>query len=183
MSFTTIDNVKLFLNKTSLDTNESALATLLITVIDGVIKNYCGWEIAAKDYSKKFDGNGTDTLGVEVYPINAVTAVTIDGVDSLATVSINYDDGELYFDSTTGTVFTSGKLNVSVDFNAGFTTIPDDLTYAASWLVALNFKRIVEETVGISSQKLDILTVNYDPSDIPVMVKHVLDRYRYLRIY
>lgn len=183
MAFTTVDKVRVFLNKTSLDVTETATVNLLIPMIDGVIKNYCGWNIEAKDYTnKKFSGNGTDTLDLRVFPINSLTALTIDSVNKLSVVSINSEDGELYFANSSGT-FTEGTLNITATFNAGFTTTPDDLNFVAAWMVAENYKRITEEAIGIESQRFNDIEVKFSSTDIPVLVKHTLDKYRYIGIY
>jgi hypothetical protein len=153
-------------------------------MVDGMIRNYCGWNILAKDYTnKKFSGNGATTLDLHVYPVNTLTSLTIDGVSYTAAVSLNNDDGELYFTSDSGATFAAGTLNIVTSFNAGYTTVPSDLEYAANWLVTLNAKRIMDESVGIHSEKFNDIAVEYDKADIPVMVKQMLDPYRWIGIY
>ena len=183
MAYTTVDNVTLFLNKSSLSTTETSLVNLLITMLSGAINNYCGWELAAKDYEVTFDGNGTNSLDVRVYPVNELTSLTIDDVDYTADVSLNSPDGELFFTTESGIIFTAGKQNVVVEFNGGYSATPDDLAYAASWLVALNFNRITQEAIGVSEDTFNNVKVKYDPSDIPKIVKDVLDRYRRISVY
>ena len=182
MAFTTTAKVQLLLNKTTLSANETALVNALIPMVDGVIKNYCGWEILAKDYvAKKYSGNGTSTLDLRVFPINSLTSLLVGTTNQTTAVSINAEDGELYF--AAGTTFTEGTLNITATFNAGYTVTPDDLNYAATWLVIENFKRVTEETIGIESQKFNDIEVKYTSTDIPVMVKHTLDKYRYIGVY
>lgn len=183
MNFTTPSNIQMFLNKTNLLVSELSLITMLINMIDGVIKNYCGWEIAAKEYTKIFDGNGKASLDLGIFPLNSVSSLTIDGTDYTANATLDGENGILLFPSSDGNLFSSGTSNVAVTFNAGYSVIPDDLAYAASWLVTINFSRIVNENIGVVSEEFKGIKAEYDKSDIPVMVKHVLDRYRYIRLY
>lgn len=195
MSLTTSDNVALFLNKTTLTMEESALVDLLITMVDGVVSNYCGWNVEAKDYTKTFSGTGSTILDLKVYPVNQLTSLVIDGTELVTATTvgqvttytsdaiINSEDGELYFDSTSGRTFTSGTRNIVAQYNAGFATIPDDLVFAATWLVVYNFKRVDSNSIGILEEKFNDIAIKYDSSDIPVLVKHTLDRYRYISIY
>ena len=184
MDFTTPDNVKIFLNKTVLTTQELAIVTMLIASINGVIKNYCGWEVLAKDYTDKvFNGNGGTTLDVKALPLNSLALLTIDGVDYTADVSLNDEDGELYFTSDTGLTFTSGTRNIVATYNAGYPVVPDELVHVASWLVAIFFGRIKLENIGVAEERFNDIEVKYDPTDLPVLVKKTLDRYRRIGIY
>lgn len=192
MSFTTVDNVQLFLNKESLTSFEEGIIEMLLPQIDGVIKNYCGWELLATDYTDStFNGTGSGTLDLEVYPINSVTSVKVredistftDVTPSLAPLG---KDSYLRLDSyAETTTFTSGTNNIYVTFNAGFsdTNIPQELTYAASFLTAINFKRIAMEMIGVQQGKVNDIDIKFDSMELPVLVKRVLDRYRIVSIY
>lgn len=183
MNFTNLTNVMLFLNKTSLTPSDNITINLLIGMVDGIIKNYCGWEVLAKDYSLSYNGNGTTTLDLKAYPINTLTSLTIDDTEVTSQASLNASDGIIYFTTETGLTFTSGTNNVQAEFNAGYSTVPSDLAYAASWLVVINYNRISQESIGVVSEQFNTIKVEYDKADIPIMVKQVLDRYRYISIY
>jgi hypothetical protein len=185
MSFTTVDNVKVFLNKAVLTQEQTATVQMLIGLIDGVISNYCGWQMLSTTYTgKKYDGDGRSELDLRVYPITSVTKVMVNGEDVTASVSINADEGIIYFPSGSGT-FTTGKLNVEVDFVGGFVpgSIPSELVYAANYLTTINYNRIDSENIGVSAEKFNQVEVKYDTTDIPVLVKRVLDRFRSLRVF
>lgn len=190
MSFATVAAVKTYLNKDVLTEAQTATVNALIPLIDGVVQNYCGWNMLAKDYTaKKFNGNGDTELDLGVYPVNSFTQVRI--YDDLTYTSFTdytteivaaEDEGILLFKDGS-TVFTSGRRNVSVTFNAGFTETMlagdnNDLRYAASYLVALEFTKIDKETIGVEEQKFNNLEEKFDGNDLPVLVKRVLDRYR-----
>ena len=179
MSFTTVDDVKLFLNKESLTPFETAQVERLIPHVDAVINNYCGWNLLASDYENYYNGDGTATLDLKVYPLNTLTSVTLDDEDITSDVTYISKDGVL----TYGSVFTSGTNNVKVVFNAGFVTVPQDLQYAADYLVVVNFNRITQENIGISRGKFNNVEVDFNPDDLPKLVTRVLDRYRHVSIY
>lgn len=184
MDFTTEDSVRKFLNKTALTDQESEVVSMLIPFIGGVIRNYCGWNILADDYiDKKFSGLGGSTLDLKVFPVNSVEKLEIGGVDYLSQVSINEEDGELYFESTAGMTFTAGTRNIVITFNAGYEEVPAELEHTAAWLCALFFNRIDLQNIGVKSERFNDTEVTYDPTDLPVLVKQVLDRYRRIGIY
>jgi len=190
MSFTNLDTVSLFLNKESLTPKQELQVDMLINQIDGVIQNYCGWEMLAASYTDaKFSGNGTDELDLKSYPINTLTKVEIfDGsttVDVTSAVEIDSGEGVIYFPSTAASDVTSfllGKNNVTVSYNAGFgyngARIPYDLVMAATELVVIYYNRITQENIGITRERFEQDEVEYDKTDIPVGVARRLDRYR-----
>lgn len=192
MSFTTVSNVMMFLNKESFTTFESNVVSMLIPNIDGVINNYCGTTLLATDYTdKRFNGTGGSVLDLRVYPINSISSVKTQDdattfTDLTTSVYFNSEDSYLrldqYADTTT---FTSGTDNVWVSFNAGYDdiSIPSELTYAASYLTSINFKKITQEWIGASDAQFDKVHVAMDSIELPVLVQRVLDRYRVVSIY
>lgn len=183
MNFTTSDKVALFLNKTTLSLSEAVTIDMLIDMVDGVIKNYCGWEVLAKDYVDTLNGDGTPSLYLKQSPVNSVTSLTVGGEDFLSGVELDTDNGIVNLSTDSGLTFSSGTRNIVTSYNAGYSVVPSDLAYAASWLTVINYNRIDQESIGITKNEFNGVKVEYDRSDIPVMVKHVLDRYRQVGIY
>lgn len=183
MNFTTSDNVAMFLNKTSLTLSETATISMLIGMVDGVIKNYCGWELMAADYTTTLNGDGTVSLALPDAPVNTVTSLVVSDIDYTGIPTLNSKEGVLTFTTASGSTFTTGTANIVVAYNAGYTVVPSDLAYAASWLVAINYNRISQESIGVINEQFNTIKVEYDKVDIPVMVKHVLDRYRQIGIF
>jgi hypothetical protein len=192
MSFTTVAAVTTFLNKETLTAFETNIVSMLIPFVDGVINNYCGTNLLSTDYvEKRFDGTGGDTLDLGVYPINTVTSVKFREdattfTDVTTSCYFENNDGLLRLDEYADvTTFTSGTRNVFVTFNAGYVdgSVPSDLSYAASYLVAINFKRIANEYLGIEEGKFSEVDFKFDPLELPLLVKRVLDRYRVVAIY
>lgn len=181
MSFTTLDNVALYLNKlnaSELTPLETAQITALILQVDGLIQNYCGWHILAKDYTnKKYNGNGTTTIDLEAYPLISVTSVTMDG--EVITPLIVTSDDEGYLVTNDASSFTKGTNNIIATYRAGFenATIPSELTYAATYLVVLNYQKIINEMFGIKNGKVDAVDVTFESSNLPTLVQNVLNQY------
>jgi len=181
MSFTTLENVRMFLSKPSLDPDtELPLIELLIRCVGGVIENYCGWPILAKSYIRKYSGDGTKLLDLGVHPLNVVTSCMIGEEERIGDVTVSYEDGELYMDSTS---FTSGTRNITVTFNAGYINPPQDLVYAATWMVCHNYRLVDEESIGVKSESFQKLQVDFDPGELPPFVQRVLDRYKKVKVY
>jgi len=191
MSFTTVDNVTLFLNKETLTSFEEDVVRMLIPYVDGVMNNYCGVNLLATDYiEKRFNGSGSDTLDLKVYPINSVTNVKIREDETTFTdvVTSVYLDGDsyLYLDQyAETTTFPAGKRNIYVTFNAGYAegAIPPELGYAADHLISINFRKIVDESSGMEAGKFGEADFKMSSIELPVLVKRVLDRYRMVSIY
>lgn len=198
MSFTTADNVLLWLNKSTCTSTEleGAQIARILPLVDGVIQNYCGWQMLATEYvNKAYAGDGTANLSLGLWPINSVTAVTLDGVNITADVTYSPSDGILTYTTSTFTVATSTAGKVLVTFNAGYgytdtsvtpnvtEFIPYDLQYAADHLAAVEIKRIVNELLAIDEGKFQTGDFKMSSTDLPLLVTRVLDRYRMIKIY
>lgn len=194
MSFTTVDNVKMFLNTDELSVFETATINMLIPMVDGVIKNYCGWNLLETEYEDKlFDGTGGSTLDLRVYPINSISSIyeiDTDGneinITNELVTSYDIEDSYIRFKIASDyTSFTAGSKNYKITFSAGFTTLnmPSELSYAASYLVAINYNKITNDMIGISDAKFKDIDVKLDSVELPVLVKRVLDRYRIISIF
>lgn len=210
MSFTTVDEVALFLNraKADLTTLELAQINLTIPYMDGVINNYCGWNMLATDYTnKRFDGSGTKQLDLRLYPVNSVTQVRVraaDGTFTDVTDGIEIlEDGIIQFTpfaTTSMTTFTAGTKNWYVSFNAGFTAatpelpgppvvpatpgnVPTELAYAANFLTSIHFNKIIDENMSSEEEKFEGITFKNATLELPVTVKRALDRFRMVSIF
>lgn len=195
MSYTTIEDVALFLNRdiAELTSMEVAQIGMSINYIDGLINNYCGWNMLNTSYvGKRFDGSGVNSLDLRLYPINAITQVKVradDGTFTDVTDGIEVlDDGIIQFlpyADTDVTVFTSGTKNWYISFNAGYLPgeVPQELSYAASYLVTLHFNKIIDENLGSEDEKFEGTTFKNTSLAIPPTVTRTLDRFRMVSVY
>lgn len=192
MSFTTVEDAALALNRldTSLTPLELAQLEALILQVDGVINDYCGWNMLATTFTnKRFDGSGTDTLDLKVCTINSLTVVKerlLGGEFNDITTSIEIlDDGIIRFLPEVSSTFTTGTKNYFLTYNAGYPegSIPSGLTWAANYLININFGKITNESVGLKSNKNTNIDVVFDSIELPVLVARTLDRYRLISLF
>lgn len=133
--------------KESLGITGSTQDNLIIRKINQateMIEGYTGRRFKAADYTEYVDASHTDQLILKQRPINTITSIgsrdTSQNLDDFETVQ-----GENYFfDANAGVVegifnFSGGWNRYKVVYNAGYTTIPSDLSEAcvslASFLV------------------------------------------------
>lgn len=195
MSYTTVDEVALFLNREVADLTalETSQLGTTISYMDGVINNYCGWNLLATDYTdKRFDGSGTNTLDLRLSPVNTITEVKVraaDGTFTEVTTGIEIlEDGLIQFlpwAVTDVTTFTTGVKNWFITFNAGFEDgeVPYELRYAATFLTAIHFNKIIDENMGAEEEKFEGVTFKNITLEMPSSVKRTLDRYRLVSIF
>jgi hypothetical protein len=195
MSFTTVDEVALFLNRDIADLTdfEHAQINMAILYVDGVINNYCGWNMLATDYvDKRYDGSGLSTQDLRLYPINSVTTVKsreADGSFTDATLGVEILEGGILqflpYATTSVTTFTAGVTNWFISFNAGFEegNIPFELAYAANFLTTLHFNKFRDENLGEDEEKFGEATFKNTNLVLPKTVTRVLDRYRLVSIF
>ena len=185
MSFTTVDNLKLFLNTETFTTFETSIIEMLILQVDGVINSYCGWNLLETTYTDKlYDGTGTGTLDLRVYPINSITKVELINTDGTVTdltsnIVDTYDLDDSYLRFVAGsdtTTFQSGTKNIRATFSAGFAenVIPNELAYAASFLVAINYNKITNDMIGVAEAKFNEINAKFDSVELPILVKRIL---------
>lgn len=193
MSFTTVNDVSMFLNQdeNGLSPFELDQVSAMVLYVDGIINNYCGWTLLSTSYvEKRFNGNGLSELDLTLYPITALTSVKLlnsDGTFTDLTTDMEIlEDGIIGTKVTsTGVTFASGTRNVYVSFTAGFTedNMPEELKYAATYLAGIMFKKSATFAVGIDEGEFDKVRAKYSSNELPVLVQRVLDRYRKISIY
>ena len=192
MSFTTIDEVAFYVNtpKDLLSIENTAQISAMILYVDGLINNYCGWDMLAVDYEdKRYSGNGSSELDLRIFPINELLQCRVRGTDGVFT-DITADleileGGVLSFLPTASTMtsFPAGKSNIYVSFNAGYVDVPSELAYIATHLVSLNYNRTSQETFDMKTEGFEQKTTTYSEIEIPYLMRRALDRYRLLSVF
>ena len=178
---TTTVRVNLYLGKTG----TAALVTDLITLIDGFIQNYCGHNFISAPYtSEKYNGDGTDTLLLKQYPIITVTSIYIDNTLLSSTC---YDDttnkvSGLYLNQgkivlIDGSTFTTGTQNIWITYNAGYATIPADISLIATQMIC----ELYNNPTGVTSERIGQYSVSYGSiaeGKISPRYAAILDKYK-----
>lgn len=162
---TTLDNVKKYIGIT--DTAEDGLLNMLIAAASQAIETYCNRVLTehecVEDVQLIHSGGIVMLSG---YPVSAVTIKDANG-QQVTDFVLAARSGMLTINAAPG-VYT-------VEYTAGYQTIPADLEFACIQLVAAMYDRrgsdhVVSETIGpVRAEYVD---------DIPQHIKWVLDRYR-----
>ena len=111
----------------------ATLLGYLLTAASDWVKEYCGRTFTASLLAEKHNGTGDDTIFVDELPITSLVDVKIlndDGTtDTCDDLDFRYDAavGEIKFQpDPTGDwdYFPKGHQNITIDYNAGYATIP-----------------------------------------------------------
>jgi len=153
-----------------------------------------GRNLAARDYTAIYSGDGSRELRLSGWPILSVTSVKIasDGDFSSATAE---DSGTYEIDQATGTLirrsrWSSGYRNIEVTYRAGYElpatggnfTVPEDLERAIVEVIDWMRQRDLNQTVGIRTTiGADGLQTSYS-LDVPMSARNVFDSFREVRV-
>ena len=132
-----------------------------INAVTEKIERDCNRRFAATDYSnERYNGGGFDKLYLRNYPINTVSSCTI--FDDTVSAATDWDDYDGYWiEPVIGGVKQEGCLyrvdtwdkgmqNIKLSFNAGYSTIPDDLQRLASMINKLWYEDM--KTSGLKGE-------------------------------
>jgi hypothetical protein len=128
----------------------------LITAKTSAIANYIGHDfVLASDYTEYYNGDGGRRLYTDNYPINSVTLLNDDiDWDFDSSTDISSDDYRISNDKRyillKDDIFTEAQQNVKITYNAGYTSIPDDLKQVCVEEVSRSYNEKLN--IGISSR-------------------------------
>lgn len=151
----------------------------LVDQVKAAIEKYCNIKLSSTAIVKKFDG-GFEDLIVRTAPIISITSI-VDNYTSttLASSTYDFDSEEGFIFRTDGACWDSNKRNHwTVTYQAGYTTIPDDLQLAIdTWEAYLT----VNPTGALSSYKTGDDSETYagvGTHNMPLTVKMLLAKYK-----
>ncbi len=166
------------------DADQDDVLGFLMQAVTELFETNTGRVIAARDITEVYDGNGSDSLYLNTYPVNS-TNETID-----VRLDGNYDfdaqtqipAASLFVDGEMGRVLYVGgrfwrKYGVQVTYNGGYTTIPHDLKMAALHMLSHLYQVRNESHEGMTAYSRGDVSLTY-AEDLPPMVGRVLQRYR-----
>lgn len=147
--------------------------------------NYTHRKLKSRDLTEYYNGDGTNVLLMNNYPVTAITHVYDDlDRDYESDTEIDSDDLVYMPDGLAckivydGGVFSKGIKNIKVEYTAGYETIPWDLYQACCELVAYYWKNTEEGRFGLISQQLADGSVRIETTTVPKSVRQVLDLYK-----
>ena len=179
---------------TNQTTDDSLLCRLITAVSYDFLREIARLDFTpAQDYTEVREGDGGDLMVLRHWPLNSVSSVIItvpnssppaitdvpestDDVESGYWIDMDIDPErrwELYLD---GYVFTDLAV-VTIMYNAGYATVPQDAQQAAIEWVSYRYK--TRQWIGQTSKHMaQGETVQTPDSEIPPSVKRVIERYR-----
>ncbi|MEI7443268.1 MAG: head-tail connector protein [Burkholderiales bacterium] len=175
-AFCSLSDVKSFMAITG--TQDDPLLTSLIQAASNAMETVMNRTVAAASYTDLVDGNGKAGMMLSNWPVISVTSVTIDGTSVPASTGYGasgyaQDENVVFLRNR---VFTKGARNVSIVYQAGWATVPDDLKQACVETVALKYRQ--KEYAGYRSKSLAGETVSFDKGDFPDSVERILNNYK-----
>ena len=172
-----------------IDATDTSKDSFLINVLNAAWQaavNYIGQDLNATDYTEYQDGDGSDSILVDQYPIISIYSVYDDTgrlFDPTNSPSIVFDATDYTFYSVpgkvrllSGLVFQTGVRNIQIRYRAGYTTIPYDAARAVILIAAWYAQRAGTE--GKTAETLGGKTVQYDNYSIPLSIRQLLLPYK-----
>lgn len=177
-----IDDVKLWLNL-GVGTDDATLDRL-ITGVSEFIRTVTHRNFDVETYSESRSGVGWNQRRIvpKFLPIIAVNSLTIDGVTIPAVPGNVYTPGAIGYIYTAthislfGYLFTKGMDNIVINYSAGYSTLPPDLTQAAIELVCFRYRE--KDRIGHKSKTLSGETVAFVTDEVPASVMRILNEYK-----
>jgi hypothetical protein len=167
------------------DTQYDATLNDIINYVSYRFNGETGRQLKSRQWTEYHDGDGSNTLYLNQFPISSTTiTITIDA-DRVYTTDLRVTDTDIMLSTESGRVrldddtFDIGTRNVKVVYSAGYTTSGAfDLVLAAKELVQLMWNRYTKkDMVGLRTDGYEGGTRTYE-NDLPWSVKKVLDMYR-----
>lgn len=175
---TDLNTVKQMIGLTSTQTDDDELLEGLIDKETKFIQTFTGRTLFYGTHTEYKNGDNSDTLMVDEYPIVAITTIHDDvdrvyGADTLiAATDYTYraNSGIITLDDD---VFAAGKQNVKVVYTGGFKVIPADLALACAQRVYADY---LELKGGMTAVIGEVLT--YKPANLRGQADKVIKLYR-----
>jgi hypothetical protein len=165
---TTLENLKTYLGDPK---DQDVLLTRLAEAASSYFETLTGRKFAAAEYAETQVGTGTDVIIPKHYPVNEVSALTINGEPIGA--SIDGRSGHYLVDSVIhlrGYRAAPGAL-VAVTYTAGYQTIPADVEQAVIEIAALRHKSRTLKSGEDSGSFIPVF-------QLPASIQTVVEAYR-----
>ena len=177
---TTRVNVKRAIGVPSAVTQHDDFIDTLLEVADEEVLAYTGQTAvtATTVTGEKYDitTNHETEVVLRNFPVSAVSAVVVDG-STLSSDAwyIASNEGVIRLKNS-GAFFPQGAQSVAVDYSYGFSSLPNDLKFAATIICVAHFNRARHS--GLSSEGVGSYRYNIDRYSVPQSAQSILARYR-----
>jgi hypothetical protein len=181
-NLTTLAKVKAWLGIDPGLTTQDVILNDLIAACSAAIESYLNRTLLATDHVEWYDGTGSNVLVLKNWPVNSVASVSYEGVEYSINSPTDFRTRGIRWGKDmivgSGVVFPKGKMVMRVQYNAGYSEVPDDIEQICTELVALSFKNGRGDRLGISSKSLADESVSYVAVALTEGMKTVLGNYR-----
>ena len=175
----TLAEMRAFLNITeATDTGQDALLENLLDDLSDVISDWLGLDtIINAPYTEYYDGDGSDTLFVEHYPIITITSLA-DGTQSFSATDYHLYEkqGKIVLD---GDYFENDNKNILIVYSAGHgaarANVPRAIKTALKMFVSHVYKKHSAFRPRIAGENT---IINFGSDEIPKDVESKLAPYR-----
>ena len=180
---TTLNNCKSYLN---LKTNEDdEFIKQLIKYATSTIEGYCSRKFESQEYVEEIHF-AKNKIFTNNYPITEVSEILLDGnkIDNYKIISSYIVLNSKQITLTGGYNYPDTNEQIAiVTYTAGYESfdLPQDIVFAATKLTAYYYKEAREDRLGISSEKLDVMSTNF-VTDIPDSIINLIKPYRKVKI-
>lgn len=188
IALATVAEAKVVLKVPSGSTEDAVLEDL-INRASAWANRHTGRQLLEADYEEFYDGDGSDELMLNNYPVLEIASVHDDPIREFGASSLLVEDTDFLVDAAAGIltglpghpVFFRGKRTIKVAYSAGYAddAIPHDLKDAVLMIVQHHYKRMYQDQrIGLASETIGDQTFTYSEKDIPAKAQTTLDRYR-----
>ena len=178
----TVQEVKNYYEMTG---TSAEVDTLIETIINGtsqIFETYCDRAFLDTTYTEYYDGNGKSVLFLDNSPATTISGIWDDTEWTWADASLipvaNYRTADTNRVVFRDTVLNKAEQNVRIIYNAGYTSIPEDLRQTCTIEVARIVKESLNKTFYISSKQDASGSVSYKSKDFLPATFIVLNKYK-----
>ena len=171
-------------NLLSIEDEHQAVTELIISSASLQAQRIMGRKISLQAIDEVIHGTGQQSILLKEYPIKSVTALYID---------LSFQFGEETLIDSTGywVVLELGQIDlfwrafpvkscgrtVRVQYEAGYETVPADITQAILETIKWNFNRLVFDGIGVRNEKVDGVSTSFEIR-IPTNAREIFEGYR-----
>jgi hypothetical protein len=170
MAFATAEDLATYMGR-DFSAEETATATQALDIATATIQNYTGQKLTAvTDETVTVPRVSTTLVLLPEIPVNNVDSVTDDGE------LLVFDEDYIWHSSGVIHRLTGGfTRSVVVQYDHGYTTIPDDIKGACLSIAARLF---TSSGQNVTTESLGMYRVSYGGADFSPEERQVLGRYR-----
>lgn len=166
------------------DESQERMAIFCVNAASELCNTLTGRLLKSRNNTEYYDGDGTDTIIVNNYPITTLSHVYMDSmqvfgadtdyVSGMRVVSEDMKNTIVYYQGQ----FLPGVRNLKVEYTGGLLTIPADLQMACMELTAFTWVQYHERRFGITSRSMGDGSATFYGQDIPKRILQILERYK-----